>query len=98
MSDRDGKKAAGDGEREKTGDDRIVEEKLEKALVLVDRGNNHAARQILEGLVKDAPEEKVRASARKMLRSLGIDPWFYVAWGLSAAVMIAIFIYYILLH
>jgi hypothetical protein len=98
MSERGDKKGAGDGEKDRTGDDRIYDEKLEKALFLIDRGNNHAARKILEGLVREAPEEKVRASAQRMLKSLGVDPWFYVAWGLSAAIMIAIFIYYILLH
>jgi len=98
MSERGDKKGPDAGEKLKTGDDRIFGEKLEQAHALIDRGNNHAARKILEGLVREAPEEKVRAAAQKMLKSLGVDPWFYVAWGLSAAVMIAIFIYYILLH
>ena len=98
MSDRDSKKGADAADREKTGDDRIFGEKLEQAQALIDRGNNHAARKILEGLVREAPEEKVRASAQRMLKSLGVDPWFYVAWGLAGAIMIAIFIYYILLR
>ena len=98
MSGRGDKKGPDAGEKLKTGDDRIFGEKLEQAHALIDRGNNHAARQILEGLVKEAPDEKTRAAARQALKALAVDPWFYVAWGLSAAVMIAIFIYYILLH
>jgi hypothetical protein len=81
-----------------TGDDRIWDQRLKEALDLIDRGNNYRARQILTSLRDEAPDQALRDSAREALKGISVDPWFYVIWGLSAAVAAAIFVYYILLR
>jgi hypothetical protein len=81
-----------------TGDDRIWDERLREALDLIERGNNYRARQILTTLRDEAPDQALRDSAREALRGIGVDPWFYVIWGISAAAAAAIFVYYILLR
>lgn len=81
-----------------TGDNRIWGEKLREALELIDRGNNYRARKILTNILEEAPDQDLKARARETLKGISVDPWFYVIWGLSAALMAAIFIYYILLR
>ena len=92
MTDRDKEDKAS------TGDDRIWDQRLKEALDLIERGNNYRARQILTSLRDEAPDQALKDSAREALKGISVDPWFYVIWGLSAAVAAAIFIYYILLR
>ena len=80
-----------------TGDERIWDDKLEQALEAIDNGNNRKAGKILKRLRDEAPEERIRKAAAGHLKALSVDPWFYVVWGVSAAVLLAAFVYYVLI-
>lgn len=80
-----------------TGDERVWDEKLEQALEAIESGNNSKAGKILKMLCKEAPEERTRKAAAEHLEALSVDPWFYVVWGISVAVLTAAFVYYVLI-
>jgi hypothetical protein len=81
----------------KTGDRRIWEDKLAEARLALERGDVGGARKILRTIAKDSTDPESRQKAAELSRTLAVDPWFYVLWGLSAAVLLAVFIYYVVI-
>jgi len=98
MTENGSDKTPDQADKAATGDVRIWGEKLKEALELIERGNNYRARKLLVNIRDEAPDQALKASAREALKGISVDPWFYVIWGVSAAVAAAIFVYYILLR
>ena len=82
---------------ERTGDQRIWEEKLAEARTALDKGNVARARKILRLIEKDSTDPEAKKKAAEIAKTLSVDPWFYILWGVSAAVLLAVFIYYVII-
>jgi hypothetical protein len=81
-----------------TGDERIWTEKYEEALRAIDSGDNYTARKLLVSIRLSADDAETKKKAEDALKRISVDPWFYVLWGISAAVIVFIFLYYIVLR
>jgi len=70
---------------------------IEELKIAIESGNNSYAKKILEKIKKEQNNPEVQKAILKFTPYLSVDPWFYVIWGLSMAILLIVFFYYVII-